>query len=32
MVDVSIGAYYLAVAPRGQPDLQFKFGVSLFFP
>jgi len=32
MVDVSIGAYYLAVAPGGQPDLQFKFGVSLFFP
>lgn len=32
MTDVSIGAYYLAVAPGGQPDMQFKFGVSLFFP
>ena len=32
MIDVNAGAYYLAVAPGGQPDLQFKFGVSVFLP
>lgn len=32
MVDANAGAYYLAVGPGGQPDWQFKFGISFFFP
>ena len=32
MIDVNAGAYYLAVGPGGQPDMQFKFGVSVFLP
>jgi len=32
MVDANAGAYYLAVGPGGQPDWQFKVGLSFFFP
>lgn len=32
MVDANVGAYYLAVGPGGQPDWQFKAGLSFFFP
>ena len=32
MLDINLGGYHLATAPKGGADWQFKFGVSLFFP
>ncbi len=32
MIDLNLGGYYLATAPKGGADQQLKFGISLFFP
>lgn len=31
-LDMSVGAYSLAIRPDGAPDFQIKFGISVFFP